>query len=319
MRHSRAYATLPTAAFVDYDDLYHTLLNKAGRAGQPESTITEAISALTPLLQRQMNAQVISCRAYADFATLSAPNETMSGLSAAGVQPVFVAGEVQRNAPEIELTMDVCALLASRADVRRVVVVTGSRLHLPLLRRIKEQGRAIVLVSVEPLLNRNALLLDDGDRVLSLMELVPDVLRSDAALTPPPPRDVEYHTIEDEGALRALEIIEEFFGQYNEVYLTPLLRKLSDEVDDDTIDPKTVISDLEEAGAVYLEKRRGYPHDYTVLIVDANHPDVDRVRQMFEDYDEDDEEGEDDEDLGPLRPIDLIDDLQDDEEIERAA
>jgi hypothetical protein len=44
------------------------------------------------------------------------------------------------------------------------------------------------------------------------------------------------------------------------------------------IDPKEVINRLEVAGAVHLERRRGFPYDYTVLIVEAAHPDVQRIR-----------------------------------------
>jgi hypothetical protein len=59
------------------------------------------------------------------------------------------------------------------------------------------------------------------------------------------------------------------------------LRKLSDEFEDPTYDPKTVISDLEDAGAVRLEKRRGTPYDYTVLIVERTHPDVQIIARQY--------------------------------------
>ena len=79
-----------------------------------------------------------------------------------------------------------------------------------------------------------------------------------------------------------LEIIEEHFGQYDEVYLTPLLRKLSEELGDlEDHDPKSLIGDLENAGAVRLERRRGFPYDYTVLLVNPNHPEVQAVREEF--------------------------------------
>ena len=294
MRNARSFSPLPTAVLVDYGDLFHTLRAKLGRSGNPDTVITEALEELLPLLQRQMNAQVLLVHAYADFHAIDAPREVLRDLAARGIRPVVTCECQQRNATELELTMDAAALLARRPELRRVVVVTGQRLYLPLLRRIKEEGRQVVLVSAEALRDGKALLLDEQDRTLSLFELAPNALQPDAATAPAPARrDVEYLAVEDEGALRALEIIEEFFGQYNEVYLTPLLRKLSDELDDETLDPKVLISDLEAAGAVYLEKRRGYPHDYTVLLVDGNHPDVDRIRQMFEDYDEESYAGDD--------------------------
>jgi len=94
---------------------------------------------------------------------------------------------------------------------------------------------------------------------------------------------VEYRSIVHPGALAALDIIEEHFGQYDEIYLTPLLRKLSELVGGANYDPKAVISELENAGAVWLEKRKGYPYDYTVLIIDPEHPDVVESQMAIED------------------------------------
>ena len=284
MRNIRSYPTLPTALLVDYEDVCGVLRARLGRSSSADAAFTDALEALVSLLQRQMNAQVVVFNVYADQET---PREAVRDVLALGARAVLSCENSQRNASELELAMDGTALLATRPDLRRVVVVTGQRLYQPLLRRVKSEGRQVVLVSVEALRNRAAVLLDDQDRVMSIFELVPDAARPELAEAAPlARRDVTYTTIEDDGQLKALEIIEEFFGQYTEVYLTPLLRKLSDELDDDTLDPKSLISDLEEAGAVYLEKRRGYPHDYTVLLVDGNHPDVDRIRQMFEDYED---------------------------------
>ena len=84
--------------------------------------------------------------------------------------------------------------------------------------------------------------------------------------------------------VEALEVIERFFGQYDEVYLTPLLRKLSEELGDiDDHDPKSLIGDLEECGAVRLERRRGMPYDYTVLIVNGEHPTVIEIKEELAD------------------------------------
>ncbi len=39
------------------------------------------------------------------------------------------------------------------------------------------------------------------------------------------------------------------------------------------------MADLEECGAARLERRRGMPYDYTVLLVNAEHPAVQEVRE----------------------------------------
>jgi hypothetical protein len=42
------------------------------------------------------------------------------------------------------------------------------------------------------------------------------------------------------------------------------------------------VSELEAAGAARLEKRNGYPYNYTVLIVNDDHPDVLTVHETME-------------------------------------
>ncbi|MDX1548069.1 MAG: hypothetical protein R3247_13820, partial [Rhodothermales bacterium] len=142
------------------------------------------------------------------------------------------------------------------------------------------------------------------------------------------PEPVEHKPIPSEGARLGLEIIEEHFGQYEEVYLTPLLRKMSELLDENRYDPKTLISELEDAGAVWLEKRRGFPYDYTVLLVDTDHPDVQTVQEEVygrraddddfadddfadDDYDEDYDDYPDDE-ADDFDPDDDVEDYDDD-------
>lgn len=68
------------------------------------------------------------------------------------------------------------------------------------------------------------------------------------------------------------------YGTYHEIYLSPFLRKLSDALPNlADWQRKGLLADLEFKGAVRLEKRSGIPHDYTVVILNYNHP---VVREM---------------------------------------
>src|SRR5690606_32141933 len=93
----------------------------------------------------------------------------------------------------------------------------------------------------------------------------------------------------------ALRIIEEYFGQYDEVYLTPLLRKLSEELGDiEDHDPKSLIGDLEECGACRLERRKGMPYDCAVLsVIPGDAAVIEGQDEMRGDYDDDEGEDED--------------------------
>lgn len=277
MRPTSRSSTSRAVVFVDLDDLVPALGQKLTTDVRPEAFVFDAVRALGPFVGRAFGARLAGVHAYGDFAALDGGVEVMRGLAQQGADPVYTSGR----ASEMTLAMDAACLLRERGDVDVVVVVSGTRGFGPLARRIRQSGRRVVVLTTETTRER-----DEESDVLSVFDLAPDAARGTEPKPPRAPREnVEYRTVESAMGMRVLEVIEEFFGQYDEVYLTPLLRKLSDEIGAD-LDPKAQISDLEAAGAVYLEKRRGFPHDYTVLLVDGQHPDVVRVRDLFEDDDD---------------------------------
>ncbi|HMB90236.1 MAG TPA: hypothetical protein VKP65_05270, partial [Rhodothermales bacterium] len=225
-----------------------------------------------------------------------------------------------------------------------IIMVTGDRRYLPLVQQIKRHGIRALIATVAPPPSTDNLPGVEDEVFLNALHLLSEPSRRMIAssMTHRPtssgatgssqyqkgrPEPVEYQEVTDPGALRALKIIEEHFGQYEEVYLTPLLRKLSELLDEDIYDPKTLISDLEEAGAVWLEKRRGFPYDYTVLLIDGKHPDVEAIQKdLYEreqrgeytrPYNEDDEDDyypADDLEEDDLYPDDEYDDEDYDED-----
>jgi hypothetical protein len=100
-----------------------------------------------------------------------------------------------------------------------------------------------------------------------------------------PPRPVVRETtfspalaITDENQIAALRTMLDHFGQFNEIFLSPFLRKFSDALPRlADFERKALLNDLEAAGAIRIEKRKGEPFDYSVIVVNYNHPTVRRV------------------------------------------
>lgn len=270
------------ALFVDLDDLYSALQGRLPRGAKPETVLVDALRALPNFLGRSFGARLQSGRAYGDFAAIEGGADLQRSLYNANIESVYAAGP--RNAAELALVMDAAVALNEReGSAGMIVVVSGTRSYGVLARRARATGRRFLVVSAEPR--------EDASDTISLFDLTPDASKGVETAAPREPRvGIEYKTIESASAMRALEVIEEFFGQYDEVYLTPLLRKLTEEMGEEGHDPKALVSDLDTAGAVYLEKRRGFPHDYTVLLVDGQHPDVVRVKALFDDFDDEDDD-----------------------------
>lgn len=331
------------AVFVDYENVYTVLGRRLGQKSFPDEYITELIDELRRYLLEEDRVSTAFSIAYADFSGMNGNGHFIQrSLYLQGAEPRFVPASLQENTTELQLCADATEALHCRPDVRTFVLVTGNRAYLPLVQQLKRYGRNVLVVAFESAPATESIQYAEGTYYLDAHNLLSESSRQDLLENAPEGarrpstrnghdvvrEPVEFTTVEDAIALRTLEIIEEWFGQYEEVYLTPLLRKLSELLDDREHDPKTIISELEEHGAVRLEKRRGFPYDYTVLIVESEHPDVKRVREQvirreedeegedgeayFEDYDDEyeddfDEEYEEEDDFDE-------DDLDDDEE-----
>jgi len=279
------------AMFVDYDNLYSILRSQSDRDHSTTDYAEEIFEEVRRYLQEGDDTPTIFGRAYGTFDAL--PNaqatEVPSALHRRGIQPVHVPSALQDNTAEVQLTIELTNFLTQRPDVQTLVIVTGNRPYLPLVRWIREQGRRPLVAAVNPPQTADTPTVAEDSKYLDARNLLSQASREDLlanaptggtaytqAQTPESPPPQQFQSLDAPAARRAIKITEEHFGQYDEVYLTPLLRKLSDLMGPDQ-DPKSLVSDLEAAGAARLEKRNGYPYNYTVLIVNDDHPDVQTV------------------------------------------
>ncbi len=274
--------------FVDYENLYSVLTSQSSKDKKTGDYATEILDEVVRYLQEGDDTPTIYGRAFGPFDVLlnTEDEDVPSSLHRMGIEPIYVPSAMQGNTSEVQLTIEVTSFLAERPDVRTIVVVTGDRPYLPLVRTIREEGCRVLVAAVNPpqsdpyaenelyLDARNLLSRNSREDLLANSPQSGDGYDQPSNPSSSPQR---YERLDNPVARRTIDITEEHFGQYEEVYLTPLLRKLSDTLGPDQ-DPKALVSELEAAGAVRLEKRDGYPYDYTVLIVNDDHPDVEKTR-----------------------------------------
>jgi hypothetical protein len=273
------------AMFVDYENLYSVLTSQSAKDTKTGAYAAEILDEVRRYLEEGDDTPTVYGRAYGPFDVLLDTEDSgvPSRLHRHGIEPTYVPAAMQGNTSELRLTIEVTRFLAERPDVQTLVLVTGDRPFLPLVRAIREQGRRALVAAVNPPQTDRY---DESDLYLDARNLLSKESREDLLANAPEsargpdaaPTAQRYDELSSAAARRAIAITEEHFGQYEEVYLTPLLRKLSDILGPDH-DPKALVSELEAAGAVRLEKRSGYPYDYTVLIVHDNHPDVRSVHE----------------------------------------
>lgn len=285
------------AVFIDYQNLYTLLKGRLDASASPDDHIAEALDELRRYLLDEDSTRTAKALAYADFHALDSHEQIERALYARGMEPRFVPASLQENASEVQLCVDAVDLLHQRPDIRTFVLVTGNRAYLPLVQMFKQYGRHVFVVALDPPPAADSFEFAEGDVFLDLLNLVGEPMRQrllggsgssyhtqTARTTHHAPDEQDYRSLTDPMALHALHIAEEHFGQYDEIYLTPLLRKLSEMLGDEC-DPKSLVSELEAAGAVRLEKREGYPYDYTVLIIHYDHPDVQEIKAELQEAD----------------------------------
>ncbi|GAB5521840.1 MAG: NYN domain-containing protein [Rhodothermales bacterium] len=301
--------------FVDFDDLYRTLNPLVPQDAYPDDVVGEILSSTFKHVLEKARLTAGPALAYADFSEVRGnPVLTQRALAQLGIEPRFVPQEVQKNAAELQICIEATRYVAQEPNLAACVLITGERLYLPLAQYLRGQGLNVLVISLSAPPSLKAVQFVNGVQFIDALSLLSESTRralstttSSVEQTPTEPEEAVakvYTTVETPLAIQTIEVIEDSFGQYDEIYLTPLLRKLSDEFLDAEYDPKTIISELETAGAVALEKRKGFPYDYTVLILDYNHPDVqdivegmaDPEEEEYDDWDEDDEAYQESED-----------------------
>ena len=274
--------------FVDYDNLLDVIRAEHSGDKYPDEYAAEILVEAERYIENHNNLPLSIARAYADFGALDddAPYVQRS-LKRDGFEPRYVPSDLQRNAGELQLSLDVVDAISQFPSLDTVVIISGDRPYLPLIRRVAEHGRHVLAIVLFPPQADDAFFAKD-DVFLDARNLLSEASQQafpshDRPAYEAPQRlePHEYEALTDPIVRRTVRITESHFGQYDEVYLTPLLRKLSEVLGPDH-DPKSLISRLEDAGAVRLEKRNGYPYDYTVLIMHDDHPDVQAIRDEMD-------------------------------------
>ncbi|NNE69731.1 MAG: NYN domain-containing protein [Rhodothermales bacterium] len=280
---------------VDFDNLAQLLGD--GQRNQHQ-VVLDLVSELRRYLTEELRLTPVHLLAFGDFTTCEAGvGVAMEAVAAAGIEPRYVQTGMDDNDPAMGLAIQATELLQSRPDLSAFVVVSGDNWYVPLVQHLQRAGKFVLVAAVDLPQSMSGVASEVSDAFLNARYLLDTQDRAavtrkrqittgtDRAASPSPQTRAPstLKSVDDRGAMRGLELIEEYFGQYEEVYLTPLLRKMSELLPDADGEPKDLVNTLQDAGAVWLEKRRGFPYDYTILVVNDEHPDVKEVRASSDD------------------------------------
>ena len=91
----------------------------------------------------------------------------------------------------------------------------------------------------------------------------------------PPDGFAEEQRLDSDDLRRAIAILIDYFWRHDEVWMGPYLRRLSEEMTHlADFERKAIIGTFTGFGLARAERREGHPNDYSVLILNREHPDV---------------------------------------------
>ena len=240
------------AVLLDYQNLHHYLKSRVGQ-GSTADLAGLLLRALRDRLAAD-DTRLVRGRAYADFGGLDDhTRHVQRTLYLHAIEPVYVPTTMHRNTTDLQLAVDAVEMRNGHPELDTFVLMAGDRDYAPVVTALLAHGKHVLVVGFKEHLSPHLLEHTDGGAFLDAEALLPsDALPpeievgaaievTEFAETQDPAYEIDYD---------ALEVVEKFFGQYQEIYLTPLLRRLSDEIGEvEGHDPKSLVADLEECGA----------------------------------------------------------------------
>lgn len=134
-----------SGVFVDFENLYYTLLELHDR--DPERALADAMDILTGLrsrLREEHGCEMAIGRSYGDFDRLE--GDAQGHLQLLGFEPRFMLATPHKGSSDLLLSIDAVEMLLTRPQLETFVIVGGDRDYLPIVRRIREHMKRVLLV-----------------------------------------------------------------------------------------------------------------------------------------------------------------------------
>lgn len=291
-RQSASYA----AVFIDFENVYYHLRPLLVDEDRTQDISLELIRAIRTFLSTEHHERCIIQHAYADFEQLEV--NAQGQLYLIGIDSHNVLGTEHKNAADMRLCIDVLETLYTRPEIKTFIFVAGDRDYIPVIQHLKKHAKTVRAVAFEGNVSGD-LRMNVGEGFINAMSLLSKLSISELEVGKErrsENRKVEYEAVKeqrkvaiplttakfervmrltDEDSMIALEILLQHYGDKAEVWFSPFLNKMRQSMQHlAEYERKALITTLADHGAVKVEKRRAEPNDYSVLIVNWNHPDV---------------------------------------------
>jgi hypothetical protein len=279
-RYSRNRKTRFAAVLADFENIYNTLAQEVddGR-GDPVGDVQaldEAVEVLSTLRERLRERSCVMAigRSYADFDRLG--GDAQSQLQLLAFEPRFMLGDKQKSTADVLLSIDAIEMLHTRPELDMFVIVGGHRGFLPVVRRLREHMKRVILVGFEKTTSGDLRQVVGEENFIAAETLLPEPVPAGEENGRHIPSDdhdeagePEVNAPSDDETLETC--MEELLSAYYQyggktVWLTPFLRMLNEKFPYlDNRERKRLVEDLQARNAIRIDKVEGDPYPYSVV------------------------------------------------------
>jgi hypothetical protein len=131
------------ALFVDFENIYLAFRDLVAK---PLEMTIHVLTRLRDNLQHEQAVSMVMGRAYASW-EYGAARDALSHLSLLGIVPQYVLSRPQKSSADLKLSIDLMEVLLTRSDITSFVIAGGDRDYMPIVEKIKERAKNIIIVS----------------------------------------------------------------------------------------------------------------------------------------------------------------------------
>ncbi len=145
------------ALFVDFENILYEVAkrdelvgteNLDGAPSAEASDLTlQLLTRLVARFERGDEHNILVRRAYADWEALGATGN-QTALQLMSIKPEPVLAKPGKNSADLELSLDAQEVLLTRTDIGGIIIVSGDRDYIPIVRRLKERGKQVYVVGM---------------------------------------------------------------------------------------------------------------------------------------------------------------------------
>ena len=290
------------ALFVDFENIFHYIRKRTVDSDRAHDIVLELIQELRKKLNTELAQSCIVQYAYADFEQIE--GNAQGQLFLLGVETRNVVGTEHKNAADMRLCIDVMETMYTREEIGTFVLMAGDRDYIPVLQHLRKHAKTVQVVAFKENISGDLLTLV-GDGYIDAFSCLSKISQSELEVGNerlsqyfeqraeasndqanqiaearangkiPQVAFAKSQRLEGKDNLIALEVMLHNFGDKPEVWFTPFLNKLRNALQHlAEYERKAIVTTLEMTGVIKVEKRRGEPHDYSVIVINWDHPDV---------------------------------------------